>query len=812
MLQFAGIGSFLFISIFASGQVLVGGRVTDSETGAGLPFCSVIHREGSAVTQTDLTGRFTIGLPAAVNQHLIFSFVGYQSDTLLVTSTSIAIRLTPEQGILQEIVIGASYVHGLKDSPVAVSQVLASALDRVAASNIIDALTQEVPGLSALKTGPNISKPFIRGLGYNRVLTLYDGMRQEGQQWGDEHGVEVDNYNIEKAEVIKGPASLMFGSDAIAGVVALHPYAAGIDDGTIHGRLLAEFQSNNKLVGQAMRMSYGSKGWSVAWQGSYRLAGNYFNKADGYVYNTSFREKNASLMVRRKHRNGDSQWSVTGYDNLQGIPDGSRDSLSRKFTKQVLEFPQDDVKKRPLVTEQELISYDLSPLHQHIQHYRAYAREHFQVKGGSLSALLGFQQNIRREYDHPTDPEQAGLFVRLNTLNYGIQYALPSTPHVRVSLGANGMMQDNKNKKSTDFPIPDYRLFDLGEYIMAGWTCGKMTASGGIRSDFRSARAPDFFISRNPSTGWDEQVSSSDTARLAFPAFTKYYHGTSWSVGSTLQASDKWEIKANVARGYRAPNITEISSAGLDPGAHIVYVGDRNFIPEFNIQEDLGISLIEENFQGSFGVFNNVMHHYIYLSEVTDTDGNPVQLQGGNKEYQYKQSAAQLYGLETSLDGSFLKAWGLRLRSDFSVTYGFNRSAIYRGAGIRGEFLPFIPPARWSNSLNKEITLRSKSVSGMRIGATVDWIATQNRYSGLGGTETRTPGYMLVNLSAGFEWRGSGKSRAQFLLQANNLFDRIYQSNMSRLKYFEYYQQAPNGRSGIYSMGRNFCVRLIYSW
>lgn len=79
---------------------------------------------------------------------------------------------------------------------------------------------KNVPGLNAVKTGSNISKPFIRGLGYNRVLTLYDGIRQEGQQWGDEHGIEVDAYNMDHAEVIKGPASLMYGSDALAGVVS----------------------------------------------------------------------------------------------------------------------------------------------------------------------------------------------------------------------------------------------------------------------------------------------------------------------------------------------------------------------------------------------------------------------------------------------------------------------------------------------------------------------------------------------------------------------------------------------------------------
>lgn len=120
-------------------------------------------------------------------------------------------------------VTGISRATLLKENPVAISIVSGKTIDKTIESNVIDVLVKNVPGLNAVKTGPNISKPFILGLGYNRVLTLYDGMRQEGQQRGDEHDIEVDAYYIEKAKVIKGPASLMFGSDAVAGVVSMFP-------------------------------------------------------------------------------------------------------------------------------------------------------------------------------------------------------------------------------------------------------------------------------------------------------------------------------------------------------------------------------------------------------------------------------------------------------------------------------------------------------------------------------------------------------------------------------------------------------------
>src|SRR5205823_6304276 len=112
-------------------------------------------------------------------------------------------------------------------------------------TNIIDAISK-VPGVNGFSTGPNVSKPIIRGLGFNRVLTLYDGFRQEGQQWGDEHGIEVDQYSVEKVEVIKGPSSLTYGSDALAGVVNLIPFQSA-PEGKLTGDILTEYQTNNGL-------------------------------------------------------------------------------------------------------------------------------------------------------------------------------------------------------------------------------------------------------------------------------------------------------------------------------------------------------------------------------------------------------------------------------------------------------------------------------------------------------------------------------------------------------------------------------------
>src|SRR5450432_593588 len=604
---------FLFIELSvvqaaAQNTSFLSGRITSE--GKLLAYATISINQQSMVS--DSNGSYKMGNLKSGIYLIRISNIGYETITHKLAipegrQMTVNFNLDPVQGILNEVVVtGVSRATLIKQNPVSIAYVSSRSIDRTIEPNIIDALVKNVPGLNAVKTGPNISKPFIRGLGYNRVLTLYDGIRQEGQQWGDEHGIEVDAYNIAKAEVVKGPASLMFGSDAVAGVVSLFPYLPTEKDGKIHGRVLSEYQSNNGLIGNGMRLGYSNTHWLWTLKGSYRLAKNYTNAIDGPVYNTGFRETNAAVAVGYLSQKGSTILNGTLYDNLQGIPDGSRDSLTRQFTKQVYEGSQDNIRKRPIVPSTDLNSYLLSPLHQHIQHYRIYINNHYQLGKGEIDALLGFQQNIRREYNHPTVPDQAGLFVRLNTINYDIRYIVPGFSNIEITIGANGMYQNNKSRNATDFPIPDYHLLDMGTYLFGKWNHRQWVLSGGIRYDMRQLSGGDFFSGTNSVTGFAKQVYLPDTAGavLQFPALNKFFNGISFSFGTAYQLTQEISLKANLARGYRAPNITEIASNGLDPGAHIIYLGNRGFIPEFNLQEDIGIIGDFRNISFSLSIFN----------------------------------------------------------------------------------------------------------------------------------------------------------------------------------------------------------------
>ena len=794
------------------------GSVTDAGTRKPVSFGTIIltgqPKNKGAITDTK--GQFSIPLKTdTLAYKLIISCVGYKTDTLLIRPglDEYAIAMLPATNTLSEVIVTTGVTRGtlLRQNPVAIMAISRRAIETTASSNIIDALVKNAPGLNAVKTGPNISKPFIRGLGYNRVLTLYDGVRQEGQQWGDEHGIEVDNYNIDRAEVIKGPASLMYGSDALAGVVSMMPTYPKDTEGQLKVGLVSEYQSNNRLLGESISLASGGSRWSWNMRGSLRAATNYQNKIDGRVYNTGFAEKTATAMLGYSGQRGYSRFGASLYDNLQGIPDGSRDSLTRQFTKQVAESGLDDIKNRPIVPASDLSSYKLGPLHQRIQHYRLHTNNHYQLGNGELDVLLAFQQNVRREYNHPTQPDQAGLFVRLNTFNYGLRYNLPTLLNISSTVGVNGMYQSNKNKNGTAFPIPDYTLFDVGTFVFLKWQADKLTLSGGVRYDQRQLRGDDFYVRNNPKTGFDQHVILPDTvgATLQFPSLHQSFTGISMSAGMTYEFSEKLALKANIARGYRAPSITEIASNGLDPGAHIVYIGNRNFNPEFSLQEDIGLTVTFPDMNIGVSLFNNYIQNYISLSQLVDSQGAPVVIVPGNKTYQYQQASAQLYGLEAQLNLHPTGWRGFSFDNSVAVVYGYNRGERYSDTGVNGEYLPFIPPLRISTGLSQTLPWRRRWISEVTVKADVDYNAKQDRYLGLNHTETPTSAYTLVNAGVdGLIHLSQNRSALRVLFQINNLFDVAYQSNLSRLKYFEYFTQSPTGHTGIYGMGRNICLKV----
>lgn len=805
--------SILSLTIFAQRKT-ISGRITSDHKPVDNVTIKIIGDNQS--TRSNRFGDYKLNVGGTENLVIQFSGIGYQTEKIKVSTTGDStiydIDLKSQASDLNDVVItGVNRATALRKSPVPIAVLSKKTMDQNVSTNLIDAIVKGIPGVTAVTTGPNVSKPFIRGLGYNRVLTLYDGLRQEGQQWGDEHGIEVDEYGISRAEVVKGPASLTYGSDALAGVINMIPLNPIIQNGKLKGDFTTNYQTNNGLIATSLGLAYGKNDWKYTLRATGKAAHNYENKVDGLVYGTAFREYNLSASARVDKNWGFSKTAITYYDNLMEIPDGSRDSLSRKFTRQILDNG-DDIKNRPVVPEGELNTYSINPLHQHIQHFRFYNTSQFKFANSDLNVLIGGQQSIRREYNHPTAPDQAGLYVVLNTLNYDVKYNLPDFGGIESTLGINGMLQGNRSKDATDFPIPDYDLFDIGAFYFARKSFGKIDISGGVRMDRRNMAWNNFYVSTDAQTGFGKKATANDPGGdLQFPSFNRNYYGLSGSLGLTYNLSEKLLIKANIARGYRAPNITEIGSNGLDPGAHIVYLGNRTFNPEFNLQQDLGIIAYLRDADLSFEVFNNDIQNYIYQSRLTDESGNPVVIVPGNLTYQYQQAKARLYGAELSVNLHPSQMKWLSFNNSLAYVVGLNKNeALIDLRGRAAKYLPFIPPLQ----IRSELKATAQKAVGfldkpyIKLDAAI--FANQNKFYALDDTETFTKGYTLINVGLGSSIKSKkGQVFMDLFIQVDNVFNIAYQSHLNRLKYFEYYGASPNGRSGIYNMGRNMSFKMV---
>jgi iron complex outermembrane receptor protein len=495
------------------------------------------------------------------------------------------------------------------------------------------------------------------------------------------------------------------------------------------------------------------------------------------------------------------------YDDLQEIPDGSRDSAGR-FTRQITE----DDSERQVVSNHDLNSYSIERLHQHIQHYRIYSGNNFTLGGsGRLQVNLGYQRSIRREFSHPEAAETPGLYLSLNSLTYDVKYFLPEWKDFNVTFGVNGMYQDNNSTKGTEFVIPSYKQMDFGPFLLVKRSFEKLDISGGLRFDDRSFRNEGLYTSTDPVTGFDKPVYGADTAgaTMQFSNYRKTFNGWSGSLGATYNFSEQFAVKANIARGFRAPNIAEISANGVHPGTNIYQLGNPNFKPEFSLQEDIGLVYSSRYVVATLDLFNNVISNYIYNQRLQNPDGSDYVIVPGNQTFQFTSGKAQLYGGEASIDIHPVKA--LHFENSISLVYGSNKAAQNKALGDSAKYLPFIPPTHGISELRYEFNAKKAHLMHAFVKLQLEYSAAQDRVMTAYNTETRTAGYALVNAGIGGSVTGKkGKTIVNIYLNANNLFDEAYFDHLSRLKYFLYSDTDTNPAHGIHNIGRNVALKIDF--
>ena len=625
------------------------------------------------------------------------------------------------------IVTGLTGEVHLNEVPAPISVIHPAELKARASTNIIGAIARE-PGVSQITTGAAISKPVIRGLGYNRIVVVNDGIRQEGQQWGDEHGIEIDGSGVHSVEILKGPASLMYGSDAMAGVLIFHPVPIAAL-GKVQGSLSTEYQSNNGLIDYSLNASGNHQGfvWDARFSDKYAHA--YRNKANGWVPNSGFRERAASGMLGLNRSWGFSRLKFSYYHLTPGIIEGE---------------------------EEGAIGYMPGLPFQQVYHYKTVLDNTFRLGDGRLKALIGWQQNRRQEFDEAVD--EYGLYFLLNTLNYDIKYQRENAKGWKYAAGVNGMLQSSQNK-GEEYLIPDYRLLDAGAFATASKQLGaSWVLSGGLRADIR--------------------LLHSLPLEKRFADFTRTFPGISGSIGAVRSISEKVHLRINLSRGFRAPNLSELASNGIHEGTLRYELGNKDLKPEYSLQGDIGLDFSSKYISGQLALFANRIDNYIFLTKTAE--GNPL-------VFTYTSGNARLFGGEAHLD--FHPVHCIHIGGTFSYV---------NGKQIGGTWLSMIPAPRLLTEIKYEFSHGMRLLNNAFVAIELDCNARQDHFYAVDDTETSTPSYTLLNMSAGTDIVIKGKRRASLYLMADNILDTAWQSHLSRLK-----------EVGIYNMGRNFTIKLI---
>ena len=737
------------------------GRVIDGLTKETLPGVLVTIPDLKISVVTDASGQFKFNNIPEKGRFLIeVRYLGYST---LIQTIDFSLKANLEFALLssvieaKEVVItGTAFSTDNRKNSTAVSSVTKDQLINRPSGNLIDAIAK-IPGVSQVTTGGGISKPVIRGLSYNRVVTLVDGAKQEGQQWGDEHGMEVDQYSAERVEVLRGAASLLYGSDALGGVInVLEPLPS--PEGQVRGEVLSSYQSNNGLSGSSAMLQGNINGFVWRTRASLKSAYSY-DAPGGRIANTGFNETNFSGQLGFNKKWGYAHLNLSSFQNNIGLPDFARNADGN--------FEDEN---GSVLTDKQLKDRTLFLPFQDIRHYKVAMNSHVLLGSGRLRTILAYQNNQRRELEG--DRINPSLFFDLKTYSSDFKYYINEANGWEPVIGLSASAQNNENK-AEELLIPDYKSGELGLFAYAKKSWESSTFNLGARFDYRKITGNQMLEDGNPK----------------FNNFSNSFSNVSGALGFTQEFSEYFNFKANLGSAFRSPNIAELSSDGVHEGTFRYEVGNNDLNPENSYYGDFAFEFNNNVISASLGAFNNHIDNYIYNRQignetiVVDTETLPV--------YRFVQDNANLSGIEASL--TLHPAELIHFENSFSYTRGVNRAT--------DKALPFIPAA----VLRNEIRLEPKFKGGLK--STYFSIAFDNvfKQSRVDNFETPTGAYSLVNLAIGTTFM-LNKQPLRINLSANNLFNKAYYDHLSRFKPGRLDEADLN--AGYFNQGRNLSVGL----
>lgn len=723
----------ILISLQLSAQNLLTGKVVNADDGSPLPGATLFIPDLNKGTVTDQEGLFALkGLPHKELQ-IVISYVGF--ETLLkdipideFDKKLLTLKLKPSVIKAQEVVITGGSSASQHENAIKIDVIKKGDLLLSGTPNLMESLSL-VPGVDMISKGTGVSKPLIRGLSMNDVLVLNDGVRIENYQFSENHPLGVDDNNLSRVEVVKGPASMLYGSDAIGGVlnfVKADPAPVGKIEGEYGAGLYANtlgFTNSLNVKGSGKHL-FGGVGISRKSHADYKQGGGDFTP------NTRFNEWSANSNI--------------GYSGKVGSFKLDYDYFGQKLGMCVPAV-------KALITER---GRKNKIWYQDLDHHQLSSKNILLLGQFKWETNVAFQSAYRTLRTTVADPT---VEMRLNTLTYESKLYLPSDRDSEYLFALQGLDQTNRNQhhRVSEF-LPNADVNTLGALFLAQHTFfSKLKLQGGIRYDT--------YHTKSKSMG-DEGTSAYHAA------IDRNFDTFNGSLGLTYSLNNNLFIRSNLAKAYRVPNLSELTSNGLH-GNRYEY-GNSNLDPENAYEADLSLHYHSTYMSIDVAGFYNHIDDYIYISPTGEqnTDGIAI--------YQFSQTNAHLYGGELAFEyrPSFLQ-W-LSVKGSYSSVVGKEKG---------GNYLPFIP----ANKMRGKLVANFKKWGSLKSPTIWFGFAGTFRQSHPSLYETETAGYTLFDVGMNVQIKSFYKD-INLALLATNIFDRRYIDHLSTLKAMGYYNPGRN--------------------
>ncbi len=608
---------------------------------------------------------------------------------------------------------------------------------------------QQIPGVKAMSIGSGQSKPAIRGLGFNRMVVAEDGIKHEGQQWGDDHGLEIDQFDIDRIEVIKGPGALLYGSDAIGGVINL--YSNYLPTKPLAGSISLFGRSNNASVGLSAKV----EGRNGRFYYKANLTG--IDYADYKVPTDSIQYYSYNIALKnRRLRN------TAGKEQDASLTLGYVDSrlrsdlkLSNSYMKSGFFANAHGLEVRLSDIDYDASARDIDLPYQSVNHFKATHRTAWSTDRWTVESHLAYQNNSRKEYaeavSHGYMPTPDGTLERSfdkHTFagDVGAQFRITEKNTLRGGLATE--YQHNR-RSGWGFIIPDFETFMTGVYLFDKYEIGRdLIVNAGIRYDFARTHIHgyrDWFATPTPEGNIHKERSAEIDRR---------FNSLTWSAGFTYRTG-QWLFKSNAGKSFRVPIPKELGADGINYHIFRYEQGNAALQPEESYQIDASISWDGPNLHVQFEPYLNHFPNYIYMNPTPD-------YVEGLQLYQYTQSKVLRYGFEFQTTYKFARRLEAQLRGEYL-------HAEQRSGPKKGFTLPFSPPA--SADIALKYTFGNDAArQGGYVELNAHAVTHQNE---IVPPEKPTSGYFTLNITAGRTF-AIGDRTLGVTLNADNLLNRKY--------------------------------------